>query len=62
MGLKLFGEKKSKTIEPTFEIVKGKFGDSAMIHAIKCKQCGSVSYNQNDVKYKYCPKCKMFHT
>ncbi|MGF6641803.1 ribosomal protein L37E [Paraburkholderia sp. MM6662-R1] len=29
--------------------------------AIRCLRCGMTSWNLNDVKYRYCGKCKVFH-
>ena len=29
--------------------------------AIKCLICGLISYNPNDVKYKYCGYCYFYH-
>ena len=31
------------------------------IKVIKCLQCGKSSYNQGDVKNRYCAHCGMFH-
>lgn len=28
---------------------------------IQCLTCGMKSYNENDIKYKYCGKCHKFH-
>lgn len=39
----------------TFEIIPGQPG-------IKCLTCGMVSYNTNDIKYRYCGNCQRFHT
>lgn len=33
----------------------------AHIKSIKCKKCGKVSYNQDDVNKKYCGNCDIFH-
>jgi hypothetical protein len=30
--------------------------------AIRCDQCGSASYNSNDIKHKYCGRCHKYHT
>lgn len=27
---------------------------------IKCLRCGMVSYNENDIKHKYCGNCHQF--
>jgi len=29
---------------------------------IKCRFCGKISWNENDVKFKYCGYCHKFHT
>lgn len=29
--------------------------------AIKCLVCGAVSYNQGDIKNRYCGRCNRFH-
>lgn len=29
--------------------------------SITCVDCGSVSHNENDVRYRYCGTCKKFH-
>lgn len=28
---------------------------------IKCLTCGLISYNPNDIQFKYCGKCHVFH-
>ena len=28
---------------------------------IKCLKCGYTSYHPDDVKFKHCPNCKIFH-
>lgn len=28
---------------------------------IQCLQCGLKSFNQNDIKYRYCGHCHIFH-
>jgi hypothetical protein len=30
--------------------------------AICCSECGSVSYNRNDIAQKYCCVCRVYHT
>lgn len=40
--------------DPTFEILNdGK--------AIKCRRCGSISHNPNDVENHWCGRCHMSH-
>jgi hypothetical protein len=29
--------------------------------AIRCRTCGMISHNQNDVRNLYCGKCHKFH-
>ena len=29
--------------------------------AIKCLKCGMISYNEYDIKYKYCGYCHEYH-
>jgi len=66
---KLWRGKKSKiNSTPSYELLVEYFQQAHMgqhggriIMKIKCNLCGSISYNQNDVKYKYCARCKMFH-
>lgn len=42
-------------VEPnTFKILFGGI-------AIQCLICGLISYNQNDIKQKYCSHCHIFH-
>jgi ribosomal protein L37E len=45
------------TLEPTFEIVHSDAGGKG----IRCKDCGLTSYNENDIKNKYCGNCHDFH-
>jgi hypothetical protein len=30
--------------------------------AIRCDDCGSASYNTNDIRHKYCGRCHKYHT
>jgi ribosomal protein L37E len=30
--------------------------------AIKCLRCGMTSWHLMDVQYRYCAKCKIFHS
>jgi hypothetical protein len=39
-----------------FEYTIGPGGDT-----ITCNTCGMTSYNWNDIKQRYCGKCKKFH-
>jgi hypothetical protein len=41
----------------TYEILQFDGRDDA----IKCLLCGSVSYNANDVRERYCGRCHAFH-
>lgn len=43
-------------LKPTFDIISK--NDQP---AIKCLMCGMISYNYNDILYKYCGKCDVFH-
>lgn len=44
----------SDPMAPTFELLaRGK--------AIRCRLCGSVSYNPGDVVHRYCARCHIFH-
>lgn len=61
---KLFGCFSKKPKPSTYEILKrypamGPVG--SFVNVIKCRVCGSISYSQEDVRQKYCAKCKMFH-
>lgn len=29
---------------------------------IKCHECGSISFNANDIQEKYCGRCHKFHS
>lgn len=29
--------------------------------AIRCGECGAVSYNRNDIQHKYCTRCHKYH-
>lgn len=29
--------------------------------SIKCPQCRMISYNENDIKFKFCGKCHQWH-
>ncbi len=42
--------------ELTYEIIQSKGQD-----AIKCLICDMVSYNENDIREKYCGNCNQFH-
>ncbi len=44
----------------TFQIVHGKFA-GRLERGIKCLICDRVSWNQNDVKEKYCGACHQYH-
>jgi len=61
------GKKKSKKPRRSYEIIlPGSDPLQAnrcknIFTAIRCNQCGHVSWNQNDMKYKYCGHCKTFH-
>ena len=44
----------------TYEIITIET-DKYTAFAIRCLQCNMVSYNPNDIKHKYCGKCKQFH-
>ena len=40
--------------EVTYEIVEGGL-------AIRCLCCGMTSYNPNDIKFRYCGRCGIYH-
>lgn len=40
--------------EPTYAI-------SADGSAILCRRCHTTSYNPNDIRERYCARCKLFH-
>lgn len=41
----------------TYKIDNGPGGEPF----IECLLCGRLSYNRNDIKYRYCGKCHKFH-
>ena len=53
----LLMECKKKCLTETF--VTGK--NTQNHEFIKCLKCGFSSFYSEDIKYKYCGKCKMFH-
>jgi len=40
----------------TYEIVEKKG-----FKGIKCLRCGMTSFNDNDIKYRYCGNCHSYH-
>ena len=44
----------------TFQSVHGKF-DGRLEKGINCLICGRTSWNQNDVREKYCGNCHQYH-
>lgn len=54
---KLFrSSSREKAEVKSYQIVK--VGDDL---AIECRICGYVSFNQNDVKRRFCGNCLMYH-
>jgi ribosomal protein L37E len=43
-------------LTPTYEILHKRGGD-----AIRCRLCGRTSHHLQDVHYRYCPACHIFH-
>lgn len=50
--------KNKLTINIMYELITRK---STGTKGIKCLDCNGISYNANDVKYKYCACCHKFH-